>query len=123
MQESAPRCFNQAWWGCRWSDAEGQLLGLRMEGWWTWASTLLLAGVVLKFMVGEVWGAFPAEAPLLFFAYAARFKASVRWYFYRPWCPCYGSPAPVLAWPTMEDDGGSSRKWMWRAQKIFGTSL
>ena len=46
-----------------------------MEGWWTWASTLLLAGVVLKFMVEEVWGAFPAEAPLLFFAYAARFKA------------------------------------------------
>jgi len=35
-----------------------------MEGWWTWASTLLLAGVVLKFMVGEVWGASPAEAPL-----------------------------------------------------------
>jgi len=68
-------------------------------------------------------GASPAEAPLLFFAFAARFKASVRWYFYRPWCPCYGSPAPVLAWPTMEDDGGSSRKWMWRAQKIFGTSL
>lgn len=66
-----------------------------MEGWWTWASTLLLAGVVLKFMVGEVWGASPAEAPLLFFCLCGSFQ-SIRAMVLLPtlvsllWLPCSG---------------------------------